>query len=46
VAAVWTESDMTTGKGRIALLMDIDWLGTSSRTQFSVNVYEFLSARG
>jgi hypothetical protein len=45
VAGVWDESDMNSGRGRLVVLMDIDWLGTASRTQYSINVYEFLTDR-
>ena len=43
VAGVWDESDMVSGQGRMVVLMDIDWLGNDSRTQWAVNVREFLS---
>lgn len=42
VAGVWDETDMTTGKGRIVILMDIDWLKESNRSQYVINVHEFL----
>jgi hypothetical protein len=45
VAGVWDGSDMNSGRGRLVVLMDIDWLGTASRTQYSINVYEFLTDR-
>ncbi|MCZ7627789.1 MAG: hypothetical protein M5U19_01195 [Microthrixaceae bacterium] len=43
VAGVWDESDMATGRGRLVVLMDIDWLKGSSRSQYAINVYEFLN---
>lgn len=42
VGAVWSERDMKSGKGRIALLMDIDWLGYSSRATTIENIQNFL----
>jgi hypothetical protein len=43
IAGVWDESDMATGRGRLVVLMDIDWLKVASRTQYAVNVHEFLT---
>jgi lysophospholipase L1-like esterase len=43
VAGVWDESDMANGRGRLVILMDIDWLKESNRSQYAVNVYEFLA---
>jgi hypothetical protein len=46
VGGVWDETDMTSGKGRLALLMDIDWLNFDSRKDIIENVANFLSANG
>ena len=46
VGAVWSEQDMQTGHGRIALLMDIDWLQDPSRLPIIENLANFLSAGG
>lgn len=43
VAGVWDETDMVTGKGRIVILMDIDWLKQPNRSQYVINVHEFLT---
>lgn len=43
VGAVWPEKDMTAGKGRIALLMDIDWLNDAERLPIVENLANFLS---
>jgi hypothetical protein len=43
IAGVWDESDMVSGRGRLVVLMDIDWLGQVSRSSYSVNVREFLA---
>lgn len=43
VAGVWDESDMVTGRGRLVILMDIDWLKRADRSQYAVNVFEFLA---
>jgi hypothetical protein len=43
IAGVWDESDMATGRGRLVVLMDINWRSTGSRTPFAVNVHEFLT---
>lgn len=46
VAAVWDESDMRTSTGRIVILMDIDWLKVPNRSQYVINVHDFLSKQG
>ena len=46
VGAVWSEQDMQTGHGRIAMLMDIDWLQDPSRLPIIENLANFLSAGG
>lgn len=43
VAGVWDEQDMANGKGRLVILMDIDWLQNSNRSQYAINVFEFLA---
>ncbi|HWK28098.1 MAG TPA: Ig-like domain-containing protein [Solirubrobacter sp.] len=43
VGAVWPEKDMVSGKGRTALLMDIDWLKDTARTPIVENLANFLS---
>jgi lysophospholipase L1-like esterase len=43
IAGVWDESDMASGRGRLVVLMDIDWLKESTRSSYVVNVREFLS---
>jgi hypothetical protein len=45
VAGVWDETDMVSGRGRLVVLMDVNWLDTASRSQYSVNVFQFLSDR-
>ncbi|MCX6526138.1 MAG: SGNH/GDSL hydrolase family protein [Actinobacteria bacterium] len=45
VAGVWDETDMVSGRGRLVVIMDVNWLNTASRSQYSVNVLEFLSDR-
>ena len=46
--AVWDGSDLTSGRGRLAILMDINWLETetpwnqSTATQIGVNLERFL----
>lgn len=42
VGAAWTDADMQTGRGRIALLMDIDWLGYAARRRIIENIQNFL----
>lgn len=42
VGAIFDESDMQSGKGRIALLMDIDWLGDAARGEIIENIQNFL----
>lgn len=44
VGAVWNESDMKAGTGRVALLMDIDWLGSNDRTPIVQNIENFLTS--
>lgn len=46
VGGVWDESDMESGKGRVALLMDIDWLKAGTREPIIENIANFLSANG
>lgn len=46
VGAVWPEKDMVAGKGRVALLMDIDWLGDSERLPIIENLANFLASGG
>jgi hypothetical protein len=46
VGAVWSEHDLAAGVGRIALLMDIDWLNDSERAPIVENLANFLSAGG
>ncbi|MBB1512571.1 hypothetical protein H5399_08140 [Tessaracoccus sp. MC1627] len=46
VGGVWDELDMQSGKGRVALLMDIDWLGAESRKPIIENLANFLSGNG
>ena len=42
VAGVWDESDMVSGQGRLVVVMDIDWLRFSKRTELVANVQMFL----
>lgn len=42
VGGVWSEQDMISGKGRIALLMDIDYLGKDERDRILENIHNFL----
>lgn len=44
VAAAWDESDMTSGLGRVVLMMDIDYLNKSSAKDVVTNISEFLGA--
>lgn len=46
VAGVWDEQDMSTGKGRVALMMDIDYLNNDRRTQILTNIATFLNGAG
>ncbi|MDP1857094.1 MAG: hypothetical protein Q8K82_00405 [Gemmatimonadaceae bacterium] len=46
VGAIWPEADMKDGKGRIALLMDIDWLGDPDRVPIISNLENFLTNGG
>jgi hypothetical protein len=46
VGGVWDESDMASGKGRVAVLMDIDWLNDSARGPIIENLANFLAADG
>ncbi len=46
VGGVWDESDMKSAKGRVALLMDIDWLNDEARKDIIENLANFLSAGG
>ncbi|GGG29186.1 hypothetical protein GCM10007304_48800 [Rhodococcoides trifolii] len=43
VGAVWDESDMSQGKGRLAILMDIDYLKDENRTPVLANIQNFLT---
>lgn len=43
VGAAWSDKDMLSGRGRLALLMDVDWLGSSDRTPIIENIQRFLS---
>jgi len=40
---VWDSADMANGRGRLVVLMDIDWLKVAERSSYVVNVREFLS---
>lgn len=42
VGAVWTEEDMRSGRGRVALLMDVDWLADDARERIIENLQNFL----
>jgi hypothetical protein len=42
VGAIFDESDMIDGRGRVAILMDIDWLQVEERTPIIENVQNFL----
>jgi hypothetical protein len=42
VGAIFNEGDMADGRGRIAILMDIDWLLSSERTPIIENIQNFL----
>jgi hypothetical protein len=42
VGAIWDNADMRSGTGRIALLMDIDWLADDARTPIVENIQNFL----
>jgi hypothetical protein len=42
VGAVFDESDMADSRGRVAILMDIDWLEAEERTPIIENVQNFL----
>jgi hypothetical protein len=42
VGGVWPEGDMQTGQGRVALLMDIDWLDNPERVPIIQNIQNFL----
>lgn len=46
VGGVWDETDMVSGKGRVVVLMDIDWLGYESRKPILENIANYLSAGG
>jgi hypothetical protein len=42
VGAAWAEPDMLSGKGRVAILMDIDYLDDPARTPIVENIANFL----
>jgi Ca2+-binding RTX toxin-like protein len=42
VGAVWDETDMRSGRGRVALLMDIDWLKRDERRRVIENIQNYL----
>lgn len=46
VGAAWSEEDMQSRQGRIALLMDIDWLGDAAREPIIENLHNFLAHGG
>lgn len=46
VGAVWAEKDTKSGAGRVALLMDIDWLKKASRVPIIENIENFLERGG
>ncbi|WP_282837589.1 LPXTG cell wall anchor domain-containing protein [Microbacterium flavum] len=43
VGGVWDNGDMVDGEGRLAVLMDVDWLGKDTRTPIIENIHHFLS---
>jgi putative cell wall-binding protein len=43
VGGVWAEDDIAGGVGRLAVLMDIDWLGYDTREPIIENLHSFLS---
>jgi hypothetical protein len=43
IGGVWAERDMKTGRGRIVVLMDINYLEETSRTPIIENIQHFLS---
>lgn len=43
VGGVWADEDLAGGTGRLALLMDIDWLGSGDREPIIENLHSFLS---
>lgn len=43
IGGVWAEGDMKTGRGRIVVLMDINYLAENSRTPIIENIQHFLS---
>lgn len=46
VGAAWSENELKNGVGRIALLMDIDWLGNADRLEVIHNIQNFLTDGG
>lgn len=42
VGAVWDDTDMRSGRGRVALLMDIDWLKRDERRRVIENIQNYL----
>jgi len=42
VGAVWDETDMRSGRGRVAVLMDIDWLKRAERRRVIENIQNYL----
>jgi hypothetical protein len=42
VGAIFDERDMSNGRGRVALLMDIDWLTSDARAPIIENIQDFL----